>query len=195
MKQPARTEVGEDPRTSAGGRAPRPVPAQRRGGVRPVPVLDPAYAHLSIDALRAYRSTLEDEENKVSYWRRLLQGRFDVVAGGGRDAQVPHEKLGKLLSSERVGAGRRALAEVGPVDDIPALPRLAELWDRQVAADDEAGREAFLADLRDAESSLSQNRAALHLRIAEATGELIARYRAEPELCLSALPGRGPFAG
>ena len=195
MKQSARTEVGEEPRTPAAGRAPRPVPTQRRGGVRPVPVLDPAYAHLSIDALRAYRSTLEDEENKVSYWRRLLQGRLDVVAGGTRGASVPHEKLGKLLSSERVSAGRRALAAVGPVDDIPALPRLAELWDRQVAADDEAGREAFLTDLRDAETALSEYRAALHLRIAEATGELIARYRAEPDLCLSALPVRRPSAG
>jgi hypothetical protein len=30
----------------------------------------------------------------------------------------------------------------------------------------------------------------LHRRIADATGELIARYREQPELCLAVLPAR-----
>ena len=43
-------------------------------------------------------------------------------------------------------------------------------------------------DLRAAEVELSAYRTALHRRIGDATNELIARYREQPGLCLSALP-------
>ncbi len=125
----------------------------------------------------------------MSYWRRILQARLDLVASGTTRKGVEHERLAPLLATERVGAGRRALSSVVPVDEgIPPLPLLEELWDRQVGADDEAGRLAFEDDLRIAEQSLSAYRSALHARIGSATGELIARYREAPDLCLSALP-------
>jgi hypothetical protein len=73
-------------------------------------------------------------------------------------------------------------------DGIPPLPQLEELWQRQVDAEDETGRIAFEQDLQLAETELSAYRAALHDRIGQATGELIARYRESPELCLTALP-------
>jgi hypothetical protein len=82
------------------------------------------------------------------------------------------------------------LVEVLPVDDIPPLPSLAELWDRRVDEDDEPGRDALQQDLAKVERELSAYRAALHRRIGEATGELIARYRENPTLCLSILPLR-----
>jgi hypothetical protein len=41
-----------------------------------------------------------------------------------------------------------------------------------------------------AERQLSEYRQALHRRIGDATSELIARYREEPNLCLTALPLR-----
>jgi hypothetical protein len=83
------------------------------------------------------------------------------------------------------------------LDDVPPLPSLGELWDRQVAPSDAAGTAALDKDLRLAEAQLSAYRSALHRRIGEATGELIARYREQPELCLSALPleRRRPDAG
>ena len=43
-------------------------------------------------------------------------------------------------------------------------------------------------ELADAEKQLSEYRSVLHQRLSAATGELIARYRDEPTLCLSALP-------
>lgn len=166
------------------------VPAQRRKGERrPEPVLSEAYAHLSIDALRQYRGALADEEHRVSYWRRILQGRLDLVASGTTSRGIEHERLTPLLSTERVGAGRRALSTVVQSDDgIPPLPLLEELWQRQVEPDDEAGRLAFERDLSGAEQALSAYRSALHARIGQATGELIARYREAPDLCLVALP-------
>ncbi len=169
------------------GLAERPVPERRKGAARPVPTRNADYAHLSIEALREYRRALTAEEGKVSYWRRILQARLDVQrAGSGKELDQDH--LRPVLTTERVGAGRQVLVEVLPVDDIPPLPSLAELWDRRVERDDVEGQAAFEHDLRVAEAQLSAYRNALHRRIGEATGELIARYREQPALCLSALP-------
>jgi len=151
-------------------------------------VVSSAFAHLSLEALREYRRSLDEEEGKVSYWRRILQARLDVVQAGAGARALNTAALRPLLSSERVGAGRRALVEVLELDDIPPLPRLGELWERQVSPSDEVATAALTSDLRLAEAQLSAYRSALHRRIGEATGELIARYREAPELCLSALP-------
>jgi hypothetical protein len=174
--------------------AARPV---RKGAARPVPALSSAFAHLSLEALREYRRSLGEEEGKVSYWRRILQARLDVVEAGSGSRPVDAAALRPLLSSERVGAGRRALTEVLALDDVPPLPSLGELWDRQVSPADAAGTAALGKDLRLAEAQLSAYRSALHRRIGEATGELIARYREQPDLCLAVLPleRRRPGAG
>ena len=169
------------------GLAERP-PAPRKGAARPVPARCADYAHLSIEALREYRRALTAEEGKVSYWRRILQARLDVVRAGSGARELDHEHLRPVLTSERVGAGRQALIEVMPVDDIPPLPSLAELWDRRVERDDVEAQAQLEQDLSLAEAQLSAYRNALHRRIAEATGELIARYREQPALCLSVLP-------
>jgi hypothetical protein len=167
-------------------------PRSRKGAPRPVPQRGDAYAHLSLDGVRAYRRALTEEENRVSYWRRILQARLDVVRSGvhGGAREVDQAALRPLLTDERVGAGRRALVEVVPVDDIPPLPQLEALWERRVDPGDSQGTLDLERDLARAERDLSDYRAALHHRIADATGELIARYREQPSLCLSALPLR-----
>jgi hypothetical protein len=190
--QTGRPSPSEAPASASGvpggiGLAERPAPDRRKGAARPVPIRNADYAYLSIDALREYRRALTAEEGKVSYWRRILQARLDVVqAGSGRELDQEH--LRPVLTSERVGAGRQALVEVLPVDDIPPLPSLGELWDRRVARGDVAEQARLEEDLRLAEAQLSAYRNALHRRIGDATGELIARYRDQPSLCLSVLP-------
>lgn len=177
-------------------RSPRPAAAPRRAAAaRPVPQVREEYAHLSLTELRSYRDALQAEEGNVSYWRRIVQARLDVVragrAGGGTAALGP-ERLRPVLADERVSAGRTALVRVVPVDDIPPLPRLGELWERAVAPSDAEGLQALERDLDEAEEQLSAYRTALHERLAGATQELIARYRAEPVLCLAVLPQRRP---
>ena len=113
----------------------------------------------------------------------MREGRAD---GGSRALDT--ETLRPVLTGRRVGAGRTALLEVLPVDDIPPLPDLGELWERRVEAADEAGLGRLEQDLAAAEERLSEYRSALHARLGGATTELIARYRAEPALCLTALP-------
>ena len=51
----------------------------RPRGRRPSAV--PHFAHLALDALRAYRQELLAEERRVSYWRRILQARLDTARG------------------------------------------------------------------------------------------------------------------
>ena len=172
--------------------SPRTSGTRTRPGPRPVPVVRSEYAHLGLHELRAYRTALQAEEGNVSYWRRIIQARLDVVRDGrttGGTAALSAEHLRPVLDGARVRAGRTALVQVLPVDDIPPLPDLAELWERRVADDDADGLVALEQDLARAEGELSAYRTALHARLADATGELIARYRAQPGLCLTALPG------
>jgi hypothetical protein len=188
-----------DVRTPAQPVAPAQRGARGRARTRPVPERSQEHGHLGLPELRTYRAALQAEEHKVSYWRRILQARLDLVregrAVGGGTAQLRPEALRPVLTDERIGSGRRALVQVLPVDDIPPLPDLAELWERRVPASDADGLTALEADLSEAERQLSEYRAALHARLESATGELIARYREQPALCLASLPGASTARG
>jgi hypothetical protein len=167
-----------------------PAPRSRKGAPRPVPERRAALVHLSLEQLREYRTALAAEEGRVSYWRRILQARLDVVRAGTLSRDVDAAVLRPVLTADWVASARRAMVAVLPDHDVPPLPRLDELWERQVHVDDLAGRAVLDADLAAAERQLSTYRTALHAQIEEATGELIARYRESPSLCLSALPTR-----
>ena len=164
------------------------IPRPRKGGARPVPERSDAFAHLALEALREYRRDLTAEESRVSYWRRILQARLDVVRAGGIGKELEPALLRPVLTTERVTSGRRSLVDVVPSGEVPPLPRLDELWERRVATDDVVGQAQLETDLSAAETQLSAYRTALHRRIGEATQELIARYREQPALCLTALP-------
>lgn len=185
------TPVAVPPELTGAPPTTSPVQRSRKGGPRPVPERQPAFAHLRLDGLRAYRRTLGEEENRVSYWRRILQARLDVLRAGlegGSARDVDTDALRPVLTDARIGAGRRALLEIVPFNDVPPLPSIEELWQQEIELTDRPAARAYEAELAVAERQLSDYRAALHRRIADATGELIARYREEPALCLSALP-------
>jgi hypothetical protein len=86
---------------------------------------------------------------------------------------------------------RLANLSVRPANDIEALPDLHLLWTRVVDPTDTDAVADFLAELQRAESDLSAMRREIHQRLDEATGQLIARYRQDPALALSALPDIG----
>lgn len=166
----------------------------RTAAPRPIPERSAAFAHLSIGDLRAYRQALAEEENRVSYWRRIIQARLDVVRAG-EAGTVRVDNLRNVLAEARMTSGRRVLITVVPIEDIPPLPDLAKLWEREPKPLDSAFNEALARDLAGAEIQLSAYRAALHRRITGATEELIARYREDPRLCLLALPADGHDGG
>ena len=167
------------------GLTPAPPAQPRKAPNRPVAERSEQHAHLTLEALRAYRKALTAEESNVSYWRRIIQARLDLVLAG---SLVTSDNLRPVLTDERIGAGRQALIEISPIEDIPPLPDLASLWDRYVDPEDAAAIGELANELAAAEKQLSEYRSVLHQRLSAATGELIARYRDEPTLCLSALP-------
>lgn len=171
--------------------AEREVPPAQVPPAQPaVPAQAPNCAALSLDALRAYRAALQDEESRVSYWRRIIQARLDVVRAGStcRAGTLDVHHLAPMLTDQRVHSGRTALVEILREEGIPPLPNLAELWNRQVSEDNPDRLAAFEADLAQAEKQLSTYRSALHANLATATDQLISRYREQPVLALAVLP-------
>jgi hypothetical protein len=69
----------------------------------------PDFATLSDDDLRTLIRDLEKEENEVSYRRRLLQGRIDILRA---------ELVARL--QKQIEAGERDLADVERLSDILA---------------------------------------------------------------------------
>ncbi len=165
------------------------VPAQTRGPAsrKPAPLRRPELTRLTLAGLREYRTILTDEEGRVSYWRRVIQARLDLVrafAGGG----APSDNLRDVLSGMNVWSSRTALATLVGDVDLPALPDLADLWSRDPRRGDAEHNAALELDLAAAEEQLSTYRTILHEQLAAATEDLIARYHDEPALCLIALP-------
>lgn len=171
--------------------SPAPAPAlgrtgERRVGERRTSARRPAerapeLAGLSLDALRAYRQELVTEESRVSYWRRILHARLDLMAAEGGTA----ERMREVLVGHQSDSRRLARTGMGGSDLEAPLPDLAVLWETLDTADP-----GVLVRLADAERELSAYRRALHDRLDAATGELISRYREEPSLALRALPLR-----
>ena len=149
----------------------------------PAPQRNPELAHLDLSRLRSYRKTLLGEELRVSYWRRLVQARRDLLRiGAGGDDLVD---LKAALTEVRGSANRQAMLTLHPEEGMPILPHLPALW----ASLAEPGEQVEqLKRLSSAESVLSSYREALHKRLDRATAELVARYHEDPLLCLCALP-------
>ena len=178
---------------------------QRRRRTRPTARRDLALAHLTLADLRGYRQELQAEETRISYWRRIVQARIDVLrADPQTDPQtdpradphgrmVPH--LRQVLTDAPIRSRRRALIDAVPVEDIPPLPDLGQLWAREVDPADDHAVHQLLDRLTEAEQDLSSYRHALHGRLNAATLELVARYHENPLLALCALPMSLPDAG
>jgi hypothetical protein len=154
------------------------------------PVLSSHLAGLSLAELRTYRQALTDEEDKVSYWRRLVHARLDVLEAQRRNSgTLTMEELIRVLGDTGTGKTRTALVAIRPADPPPEVPVLAEMWLTEIDPHDKDAISEAMDRLRVAEVKLTGYRKALHQRIDEATGDLIGRYRQDPSLALSALPG------
>jgi hypothetical protein len=149
----------------------------------------PHLAEVSLDGLRAYRQRLTDEEDRVSYWRRLAQARLDIlVAESHTEGSLSLEDLVRVLGDTGAGVRRTALLSVRAGEPLPDLPVLSEMWHTEIDPSDTRAVQSAIEALRIAERQLTTYRRDLHSRIDEATGELISRYRENPTRALIALP-------
>ena len=168
---PDAAEVARAARKRARVHAPAPEPAAE-------------FANLDLDELQALRAELTDYETRVSYWRRLVQARIDLLAEGGQ--LEDHERLAQVLADAPNRSRHIANLAILPPDETPPLPELDRLWreDPRTPAEEAA----HIADLKRVEHELSEHRLALFTRIDALHAELIARYRQDPTLALGLLP-------
>jgi hypothetical protein len=159
-------------------------------------LLDPAYLAdvpgLSLDDIRRMRTECQESEASLSYLRRLIQGRLDIVhaymerpeGAAAPDLSSVVDNLAGILA----GPGRSTGPSRNPILYTPDTDEMAELTvelDAILGADDVvrlAGLDdTELADLagrlRDLENRVSAERRGLHERIDTLQAELVARHK------------------
>jgi hypothetical protein len=159
------------------------------------------------DVLRALRDECREEEARISYARRVVQGQLDIARSelrrrssgeGGTDSLV--QQLSSILADEPSpnARGARTISFYSPDDEagqrrsddaLVALPSLSKLPDL-----DDATIADLITQLEAEESRLSLARRAVLDNLDGLQGELVRRYRegaADVDAILSAaLPQR-----
>lgn len=147
----------------------------------------------SLEELRAMRSEFDTAETAVSYLRRVVQGRLDVVQGILRHVGSPDAGLAGLIEElpaimgggppRPAGPGRlptRLAPDMEAVDDeltaeVDAVfdpGRIGEL-----PAKSEAELQALSARLVELEERISGERRQLHERMDAVQAEIVNRYK------------------
>jgi len=143
---------------------------------------------LDIDVLRARRRDAEQEEVDLSYVRRMLQGRIDIIrsemsarGGAGADTDIVERLIGILGSESRTtrGLGRHLNLEPTRVAEtrraVEQVISDAYLSDVGARTDEELG--AGLAKLIGFEREVSDVRRQVQDVILVFSNELTRRYR------------------
>ena len=117
-----------------------------------------------LDDLRILRESLREEEQRVSYWRQLVQGRLDLVRTA---LEGGHPSADDLASLALEGL-------------VSPLAGLEDLWDAPIAWDDPPALHRLERGLVEAEVKLSAYRRALHERIDACTAQLVDHYQRDP---------------
>ena len=164
---------------------------------------------VSLPDLRAVREDAEQEEADLSYLRRLLQGRIDLigaelerrrrVAAGDPDAGSLLSDLPRILADEQRpaarGLGRHSAVEPSRVSEhrrrVEALAADLDISDVAARTDDEL--RASLAQLQEAETEVSDRRRRVHDVLDAYAAEITRRYR-DGEADVSALLAEQPPA-
>lgn len=160
-------------------------------------VLEPEYladlSEATLEDLRKRRSTTEDVETQISYYRRLIHGRmdllnFEVRRRGGEEERTLLEALPEILASGMILGPEPNLKHIETMPPLPTstgrrlidkimedgvLTQLPELTDEDLAE--------ALDRLEEVETELSTQRKQLHGVIDSLQGEIIARYRTQQD--------------
>ncbi|MGQ0626177.1 MAG: RsiG family protein [Sporichthyaceae bacterium] len=174
-------------RQRTGGSMSENTKRPRRGVLEPAAA--PQLAELTLAQLRSYRRDLQEEEEKVSYWRRLVHARLDLLTlGANTEGSLTLDQLIRVLGDTGTGASRNALSAVHSSDPLPDLPESRWMWVTEIDPHDGVALAEAVGRLKAAEEKLTSYRKALFERIDTATADLIARYQANPAAALTALP-------
>lgn len=142
---------------------------------------------LSLDELRSLRSRLQDEDDAVSYVRRVAQGRLDLVrsetrrrATGGNADDLSGELRDVLSSQLATGTARPPRASEQFVDDelgreLEALCASHGIGRLEALTDAEL--DGFIEVLTEFERRVSDDRRERFGRLDALSAELVRRYR------------------
>lgn len=160
-------------------------------------VLEPDYleglAELDLDEVRRRRDTATDVEAQISYYRRLLHGRMDLLdfeqrRRRGEDERSILEALPEILASGMVLGSEPSLRHIETMPPLPSVTgrRLIDkIMDDGILAslpelsDDEISE--AIERLRDVETQLSGQRRQLHQVIDTLQDEMVSRYRSQQD--------------
>jgi hypothetical protein len=145
---------------------------------------------IPLDELRTMRVDAEQEETDLSYLRRLLQGRLDILNAevtrrqGGKAAATLMDLLPGILTDDSGqasprGMGRHAVAEPSRADMhrryVESL--VADVDISNPTGHDDASLTRVLAVLEREETIVSDNRRAVQKVMDACTAEITRRYR------------------
>jgi hypothetical protein len=160
-------------------------------------VLEPEYleglSDLVLDELRHRRDTATDVEAQISYYRRLLHGRMDLLdfeqrRRRGEDERSILEALPEILAKGMILGSEPTLRHIETMPPLPSvtgrrlidkimddgvLANLPELTDEEIAE--------AMERLREVETQLSGQRRQLHQVIDTLQDEMVSRYRSQQD--------------
>jgi uncharacterized protein (DUF433 family) len=160
-------------------------------------VLEPEYldglSELDLDEVRRRRVTAEDVEAQISYYRRLLHGRMDLLDFEQRRRRGEEERsiidaLPEILAKGMILGSEPTLRHIETMPPLPSvtgrrlidkimddgvLTNLPELTDEEITE--------ALERLREVESELSVQRRQLHQVIDTLQEEMVSRYRSQQD--------------
>jgi len=175
-------------------------------------VLDPSFVdgirELTLDELRRRRAEADQEGVDLSYARRLLQGRIDILRaeqqrrkGTGPLAAMPGNDaaivaaLGHILADppsegRPLSQGRHALSMPTRVGEHrrEAERAVADVGGSDLAAFSDVELDAAIEQLAAIETRVSRSRRSVHAVIDTLTDEVARRYTADHSLLASSLP-------
>lgn len=146
-----------------------------------------------MDELRAVRHRLQSLENSLSYVRRLVQGRLDIIGGelqrrrDGGDAGDSGDLIGRLpdILSEARGSNPGSVRPPSSLEPDAELTAQLELkLEEAIPLDvlsnvveiDEVQLTSSLSNLNSLEDEVSQHRRKLHELIDQVQAEVTRRY-------------------
>ena len=157
---------------------------------------------ISLVDLRERRLQVDHEEAWLSYLRRMLHGRIDILEANIAMRRDGREETGRGLDvaalvnslATQMGPGNHAAVGIDVVDSPGAGRRAVERLIARAGLDEystmsDAELDSRLDELRDMEREVSQVRHRIHEVHGELTAELARRYRtgeATPESVLKA---------
>lgn len=147
-------------------------------------------ADADMDELREKRSICNDLDTELSYYRRLLHGRLDLLSfevrrRSGEETRSLIDALPEILASDMSGGSRSGMPRPLSVDtpDIPEAGRrivdrvLGDDFLTRLPALEDAELEEIRTSLADVERSVSRDRRAVYAAHEQINDELARRYR------------------